>query len=266
MQGLKLSSMALGAQQTAASGGGGGGGGWADDFGGVAGTTIAAASLSGYTTQNAASLPLIDQVNGRYRAQMQSNTGNVTLFWTNGSVNAGVPMIGRRDYKLFDVPASGTKRFIARRAQVCAPGSPATAVSGFAGEYLFCGIQIGAVTLDATAANYVHIVAGYRGGALTVEWKRTSGTSNSSQGDVGSIGSPPNPQADLMLEIDSSRTVTGYWRAPGDTLWTSISMSGTQPNLGSGSDQIAVAVVTYCFDQWAPAYDGMIDGLEYETT
>lgn len=268
MQGLKLSSLSLGARQPSAAGGGGGGAGWADDFGGTAGSTIASTALSGYTTQNATSLPLIDQVNGRHRAQMRDNAGNQTLFWTNGAVNGGVPMIGRRDYKLFDVPASGTKRFIARRAQVCAPGSPGTAVAGAVagGEYLFCGIQIGAVTLSAAAANYVHIVAGYRGGASTVEWKRTSGTANSSQGDVGSIGSPPNPQADLMLEIDSSRVVTGYWRAPGDTVWTAISMSGTQPNLGAGADQFAVAVITYCFDAYAPDYDGLIDALEYETT
>lgn len=253
MQGLKLSSLALGAPQ-AAGGGGGGSSGWADDFATAGALDSGWLVYDHYEENNPgqSAHDEIGQTGGRFRARIQNNAGNSgngkSLVWRTG----GNDYYGVIYYKVLTAPFD----VALLDCRVASQGDPtsflAAMVSG--GEYAFIGL--GARNPDDLASEYEHLVIGYRGGTETAEWKRRSGATSVSQGDVGAFASN-EPVGSVRLAVDAGGNRTWYYSedAVEPVSWTTLVTAWgglAAPALMNVSNEVAVCISAYAFDNFVP--------------
>lgn len=243
------------------------GAGWADDFGGTAGDTIATAPISTswtvydwYEEQNPGSdgHDEREQVNGRFRVRIQDNAGNSgngkSLIWRTG----GTDYYGVFIYKLLTVPFD----VALYGCRVASQSDPTTFVPAMVsgGEYAFCGLGIR--DPDDLSGEYEHCVVGYRAGVETLEWKRRQGATSIAQGDVGAFSSN-EPVGSVRLAVDASNNRTWYYsESVAPVSWTEMTSGWgfvTKPDCINASDQVAVGINVYCFDDFVPDAGYYID-------
>lgn len=220
---------------------------FSDDFWGTG-------PLEGYVTRNAHALPEVARVDGRYRAHLQDNSGNVTLHY-NGSQ-------GRLDAKLLTFPFD----VVARNIGVGTVEDALSAPEPEGETYIFAGLQVHA--LDLEAPTWAHVVVGHRGDTwYTIEAKTTVG-GVSVIGDAGA-GSAPDGRADIRIVGNPDRTLTVYWQPPNQAPGTEPdswvpyngtgAMPGPEPAFG---EQVYVGLITYAYNSAGVPFVGTCDALE----
>jgi hypothetical protein len=221
--------------------------GFADDFAGTG-------NLIGYVTNNAASLPEVGRVNGRYRANLVDNRGEITLHYHDAQ--------GRLDAQLVSFPFEAIVRNIGIGTQADSQVAPSSAGS----PYIFAGLQVHVAELESR--NSSHVVVGHRGGtAFTVEGKNTV-NSRSSVNDVGS-NKVPQGRADIRIVGDSNRTLSVSWQVPNPNPgvnpdnWVLYNGTGDLPGSApSYGAQVYVGLITYASGNTGVPFVGTCDSFE----
>ena len=219
-----------------------------DDFSGTG-------ELIGYTTNNASDLPDVTRTNGRYRANLVNNAGNITLHFNNRQ--------GRLDAKLVTFPFD----YIARNIGIGTQGDSQTPPPGSGNPYIFAGIQVHVPDLESR--NSSHLVVGHRGGtSFTIEGKNT--VNGSSTVDDQGINVAPDGRSDIRIVGNNDRSLTVYWQAPNFTgsttndSWTLYrgtgNLPGTAPVYGSS---VYIGLITYAQDSQGLPFVGTCDAIEF---
>jgi len=209
-------------------------------------------SLLGYTVNNPNSLPDVTRTNGRYRANLVDNTGNITLHYNARQ--------GRLDAKQVTFPFEAIARNIGIGTQTNSQTAPTPTNS----QYIFAGLQVH--VLDFNSINSSHVVVGHRGGThFTVEGKNTRNGA-SVVNDAG-LGSAPLGRADIRIVGNADRSLTVYWQQPNlsgaPDNWqlyrgTGV-LPGTAPTFGAS---VYVGLITYAQDQGGLPFVGTCDSFE----
>ncbi len=211
-------------------------------------------SLLNYSTNNAIAVPGVTRTNGRYRAEVLDNTGNITLHFHGAQ--------GRLDAKVVAFPFEYIVRNIGIGTLANSQIAPPTITS-----YVFAGIQAH-VYPDFNSRNSSHFVVGHRGGTEnTVEGKNTVNGS-STVNDAG-VNVVPDGRADLRLVGLSDNTILWYYQVPNFNVggtpdnWIAYRgtglMPGTPPVYG---DSIYIGPITYAYGSNNVPFVGTIDGIE----
>lgn len=205
---------------------------------------------------NAAALPHVGAMCGRYTAQLTNNDSNQTLFYHQDQ--------GRLDGIVATYPLDA----ILRNVGIAPVDQPLQAQVTPQSAYNFVGLQIH--HSDFNSVNSAHMVVGQRGTIQnTIEGKTTvNGMSR-----VNDIGHQQlvNGRADIRIQIDASGQVSAYWQAPnlsGDSsqdAWipyrgTGI-LPGSTPDWGP-SRQVLVGIITYAYYSNGLPFWGVADTLE----
>ncbi len=208
--------------------------------------------LLGYTTARPEALPVVGRVDGRYRAELTDNSGNVTLHFHGDQ--------GRLDAKLVTFPFDYTVRNIGigtlTDSQV-APNPPGSA-------YIFSGVQVHSTDLDEPVSS--HVVVGHRGSAeFTIEGKNTvDGTSR-----VNDIGANmvPDGRADIRIVGNADGTMYVYWQTPNfgdeaDDVWQLYRGTGLLPGSSPGfGDSVYIGLITYAYGTNGVPFVGTADSI-----
>ncbi|MCG8671316.1 MAG: PKD domain-containing protein [Pseudomonadales bacterium] len=220
-------------------------------------------ALTGVTTNNASALPDVEQVDGRYRAELTNNAGNITVHYNADQ--------GRLDAWRTRFPFE----FIARNIGI-GTLADSQATHPFASyAYNFAGVQVHSLDLDS--ANSSHVVIGHRGNEspFTIEGKNTLNGS-SSVDDIGA-NTVPNTKADIRIVGDSDGQLFVYWQLPnanpgvqadnwiayeGNRGAGSGKLPGTQPNYGSAGSEVYIGLITYAFYSNGVPFVGTCDSIE----
>ncbi len=211
-------------------------------------------SLIGYTTNNPESLPDVARVNGRYRANLVNNSGNITLHYNNDQ--------GRLDAKQVTFPFE----VIARNIGIGTQSNSQTAPSPVSNNYIFAGIQVH--VLDLQDRNSSHLVVGHRGSRVyTVEGKNTI-DANSTVDDEGA-NAVPDGRADIRIVGNADGTLTAYWQQPvldgSADNWLLYRGTGNLPspaqNYGAGAT-VYVGLITYAQGGANIPFVGTCDSFE----
>lgn len=210
--------------------------------------------LMGYTTNNPNSLPDIQRVDGRYRANLTNNSNNITLHFNQDQ--------GRLDAKVVSFPFE----YIARNIGIGTQQDSQVAPPPTGDPYLFAGVQVH--VLDLNARDSSHIVVGHRGGAhFTVEGKNTV-NGRSSVNDVG-FNAVPDGRADIRVVGNADRTLTIYWQTPNlnpsqqADNWTLYRNTGTLPGAAPAyGAQVYIGLITYAYGSRGVPFVGTCDGVE----
>ncbi len=219
-----------------------------DDFAGTG-------PLLNYTTNNPNSLPDVARVNGRYRANLVNNAGDITLHFNQFQ--------GRLDAKEATFPFE----YIARNIGIGTQADSQTYPSYAGNPYIFAGIQVHDLDLDLR--NSSHIVVGHRGGRrLTVEGKNTVNGS-SSVSDEGTEAAPLG-RADLRVVGNADNTLTIYWQqpnlSPGTVAddWNLYRNNGELPgNAPVYASTVYIGLITYAQGLTGIPYVGTCDAIEF---
>lgn len=217
-----------------------------DDFGGSGG-------LTGYTTVNESSLPDVTQANGRYLAELDDNTADVTTHFDAD--------YGRFDYRNTTFPFDITIRNIGIGVSAAATQTSPT-IGGGDDPYNFAGMQINNDPSSPTDL-YQHFVVGFRGSTSfagsgrTIEGKTTV-SGSSSVNDIGT-NAIAGTRADLRIQGSASKVITFSWSEPGAETWSTHTMPGSAP---SWSDTVAIGPVTYAFGTDGVPFVGTADSIE----
>ena len=224
--------------------------GWAqsDDFDGDG-------PLVGYTTNNPSSLPDVQRVAGRYRANLTDNTDNVTLHFNQSQ--------GRLDAKLVRFPFV----YIARNIGIGTQADSQTAPAPNGNPYIFSGIQVHVT--DLGVRNSSHVVVGHRGSThFTIEGKNTVGGSSSVNDD--GFGVLPLGRADIRIEGTAERTLIVSWQSPnltqdpGDDSFQLYRGTGTLPGQAPVyGEAVYIGLITYAFELGGVPFVGTCDGVEF---
>jgi len=211
--------------------------------------------LIDYTTNNASAVPGVNRTNNRYRAEILSNAGNVTLHFHDDQ--------GRLDAKAVTFPFE----YIVRNIGVGTIADSQVAPQDNISSYVFSGIQAH-VYPDFNSINSSHFVVGHRGNTEnTVEGKNTVNGS-STVNDAGA-NVVPDGRADLRIVGLADNTLRWYYQVPntdiGNTAdnWIAYRgnglMPGTAPVFG---DTIYIGPITYAFGSANLPFVGTIDSIE----
>ena len=211
-------------------------------------------SLLGYTTNNASKLPDVSRVNGRYRAVVTNNDGNITAHFNADQ--------GRLDAKLVTFPFE----YIARNIGIGTQANSQTAPSAAGNKFMFAGVQVHVTNLNS--ANSAHLVVGHRGNNdFTVEGKNTRNGSSSANDDGANI--VPAGRADLRIVGLADGTLRAYWQRPNPNPgvqadnWNAYRgtglLPGTAPSFGS---QVYIGLITYAFFSYSVPFVGTADSVE----
>ena len=210
--------------------------------------------LLNYTTNNPSALPDVMRSNGRYRANLVSNAGEITLHFHNDQ--------GRLDAKQVCFPFE----YIARNIGIGTQADSQSAPAPNGDPYLFAGIQVH--VFDLNERNSSHIVVGHRGGAhYTIEGKNTNNGS-SSVNDIGA-NTVPDGRADIRIVGDAQHQLTFYWHPPNPNpgvsqdSWNLYNgtgkLPGGQPSYGA---IVYVGLITYAFLEKGVPFVGTCDGVQ----
>lgn len=218
-----------------------------DDFDGTG-------ALVDYVTNNAAALPEVGRVDGRYRANLTSNANNVTLHFHEDQ--------GRLDAKLLSFPFE----FVARNIGIGTQADSQVAPSDANGPYNFAGVQVHVEELSSP--NSAHVVVGHRGQTgFTIEGKNTV-NGNSSVNDIGE-GTVPQARADIRIVGTAAGNLVVSWQVPNldyentDDNWTLYNGTGALPgNAPSFGENVYVGLITYAFDQTGVPFVGTCDAID----
>ncbi|MCF6323230.1 MAG: PKD domain-containing protein [Gammaproteobacteria bacterium] len=227
--------------------------------------------LVGYTTNNgeeatghgkviASTILDVKKVNGRYRAFLQTNPGNITLHYHQEQ--------GRLDARLATFPFD----YIARNIGIGTSGNSQTPPPGTGNPFIFTGIQVHVP--DLQSRNSSHIVVGHRGGSkyFTVEGKNT--VNGVSQVNDAGLGVAPSGRADLRIVGNMNRTLTIYWQLPNETGNSSndewilyrgdgqlpVAQNTDQPVYGSS---VYIGLITYAQGSQGLPFVGTADAIEF---
>ncbi|WP_436516424.1 hypothetical protein [Ekhidna sp. To15] len=208
--------------------------------------------LENYTTNNASSLPTVEQVSGRYRAELVDNTDNVTLHFNEQQ--------GRLDAKRVAFPFE----FIARNIGIGTINNSQEAPAHQNDAYNFCGVQVH--VLDLSSPNSSHVVVGHRGSTgFTIEGKNTLNGS-SSVNDIGA-NTVPDGRADIRIVGNEDRTISVFWQTPNsgnqNDNWTLYNDTGNLPGTAPVYDsEVYVGLITYAFYTTGIPFVGTCDQVE----
>jgi len=210
--------------------------------------------LIDYITNNAASLPNVTSENGRYKAVLADNSGNITLHFNQRQ--------GRIDAKAVSFPFE----FIARNIGIGTMADTQTAPAPENTPFVFCGVQVHVV--DFNSINSSHVVVGHRGGtAFTVEGKNTlNGSSNVN--DVGS-NTVPDGRADIRIVGTEDHTLVVYWQTPNMAYattadnWNLYRDSGNLPGTAPSYDaDVYIGLITYAYGNDGVPFVGTCDAIQ----
>ncbi len=211
--------------------------------------------LVGYTTNNPSSLPDVQRVAGRYRANLADNTNNVTLHFNQSQ--------GRLDAKLVRFPFV----YIARNIGIGTQADSQIAPTPNGNPYIFCGIQVHVTDLDVRDSS--HVVVGHRGSThFTIEGKNTVGGSSSVNDD--GLGVLPLGRADIRIEGTAERTLIVSWQSPnltqdpGNDSFHHYRGTGTLPGEAPEyAEEVYIGLITYAFELGGVPFVGTCDGVEF---
>ncbi|WP_422362170.1 hypothetical protein [Reichenbachiella sp.] len=208
--------------------------------------------LIDYVTNNASALPDVKRQNGRYHANLTSNTNNTTLHYHEDQ--------GRLDAKKLIFPFE----FIARNIGIGTQEDSQVAPSSNNDPYNFCGVQVH--VLDLSTPSSSHVVVGHRGPTgFTIEGKNTN-EGNSSVNDIGA-NTIPDGRADIRIVGNEDRTITVYWQLPnlnaaGDN-WLLYNETGDLPGTPpTYESEVYVGLITYAFEQTGVPFVGTCDAIQ----
>ncbi|MFS4491893.1 hypothetical protein [Maribacter sp. 2308TA10-17] len=210
--------------------------------------------LIDYVTNNAAALPNVSSVDGRYKAVLDDNTNNITLHFHEDQ--------GRIDAKLVTFPFE----FIARNIGIGTLADSQTAPSPNGNPYLFSGVQVH--HKDFNSINSTHVVVGHRGGAeFTIEGKNTVDGS-SSVNDIGANTAPAG-RADIRIVGTEERELIIYWQTPNldyetvEDTWNLYRDTGDLPGATPAyGEEVYVGLITYAYGQTGVPFVGTCDAIE----
>jgi hypothetical protein len=209
--------------------------------------------LLGYTTTKPEVLPQVGRVDGRYRAELTDNAGNMTLHF-NGSQ-------GRLDAKLVTFPFD----YVVRNIGIGSLSDSQLAPNPAGSTYMFSGVQVHSKNLDA--ADSAHVVVGHRGNTkFTIEGKNTVG-GRSRVNDIGS-NTAPNGRADIRIVGNSDRSLTVYWQTPRVGLeaaddWQAYRGAGSLPGPTAAFGQsVYIGLITYAYRTESVPFVGTADSVE----
>ena len=211
-------------------------------------------NLVDYVTNNASALPETNRLDGRYRAKLTNNQGNITLHF-NGKQ-------GRLDAKLLSFPFE----FIARNIGIGTLENSQVAPGYNGNPYIFSGVQVHVE--DFGSINSSHVVVGHRGGTeFTIEGKNTLNGS-SSVNDIGA-NRVPEGRADIRIVGNEDKTLTVYWQLPNLDFETVVddwsfyrndgSLPGTAPAYGAN---VYVGLITYASGSSGVPFVGTCDAIQ----
>ncbi len=210
--------------------------------------------LLNYTTNNPSAVPGVTRTNGRYRAEVLDNSGNVTVHFHGDQ--------GRLDAKEVVFPFEYIVRNIGIGTLADSQIAPPDISS-----YVFAGIQAH-VYPDFNSINSSHFVVGHRGSKEnTVEGKNTV-NGYSTVNDAGT-NVVPDGRADLRVVGLSNNTILWYYQVPNFDIgvtpdnWIAYRgtglMPGTPPVFG---DTIYIGPITYAYGSNNVPFVGTIDSIE----
>ncbi len=211
--------------------------------------------LVGYTTNNPDSLPDVQRVDGRYRANLVSNADNITLHFNQSQ--------GRLDAKLARFPFV----YIARNIGIGTQSDSQTAPAPTGNPYIFCGIQVHDTDLELRDSS--HVVVGHRGSThFTIEGKNTLNGSSSVNDD--GLNALPLGRADIRVEGTADGTLVVSWQAPNLSLDPGNDafqlyrgtgeLPGAAPDYG---EEVYIGLITYAFELGGVPFVGTCDGIEF---
>ncbi|MEQ8906773.1 hypothetical protein [Ekhidna sp.] len=211
-------------------------------------------ALVDYTTNNASALPNVQQVDGRYRAELTENSENQTLHFNEEQ--------GRLDAKLVSFPFE----FIARNIGIGTLGDSQIAPAHSGEPYNFAGVQVH--VLDLNDPNSAHVVVGHRGATgFTIEGKNTLNGS-SSVDDIGA-NTVPDGRADIRIVGNENQTLTVYWQTPNPDPanqsddWQLYNGTGNLPGQApTFAEDVYVGLITYAFYTAGVPFVGTCDQIE----
>lgn len=210
--------------------------------------------LVDYVTNNESALPEVGRTDGRYKAVLTSNTGNVTLHFNQDQ--------GRLDAKSVSFPFE----FIARNIGVGTLEDSQSAPSSSNSPFSFSGVQVHVE--DFNSINSSHVVVGHRGGTgFTIEGKNTL-NGDSSVNDIGR-NTAPEGRADIRIKGNEDRTLTVSWQVPNldfentADVWTLYrstgNLPGTAPDYG---ETVYIGLITYAYGSTGVPFVGTCDAVQ----
>jgi len=220
-----------------------GGSGFLDTFGGSGDLDPSWIELS------PTDLPDVTQTSGRYRANLQSNTSDITL-WFNA-------FRGRADYQAVTFPFE----IIALNVGIGTVGDSQTAPPTTSTPILFCALNVNFGTL-ATNEDWSQLGVGHRGSDATFTLEGKNTISNSSSVTDEGTNAAPLARADLRV-VGESNSLTWYYREPGDVTWILYNgtgdLPGTEPTF---PDDVFVGLVTYAQNTTGVPFVGTCDSFQ----
>ncbi len=213
--------------------------------------------LTNFAINNGSALPDIGKASGRYRANLEDNSDNITLHFNSSQ--------GRLDAWLTRFPFEYTARNIGIGTQQDSQQTHPYTNNAFN----FAGVQVHVA--DLNSANSSHIVVGHRGNSAsyTVEGKNTV-DGVSSVNDIGS-NMVPDARADIRIVGSASGTLVVYWQLPNLNYsvdpdnWILYNgtgqLPGAAPVYGPAGSNVYIGLITYAYGSTGIPFVGTVDSV-----
>ena len=194
------------------------------------------------------------RADGRYRAKLLSNAGDITLHYNQSQ--------GRLDARMLSFPFE----VVARNMGIGTVDDSQTAAPGGGVRFNLAGIQVH--ELDLEARNSAHIVVGHSGAAnFSIEGKSTVNGVSTWDNEGGNAA--PSGRADLRIVGKADQTLEVFWQSPNadpsatKDEWKPYNgtgkLSGPAPMFGP---QVYVGLITYAVGETGVPFIGTCDSFE----